>query len=255
MRVKDARARRMRESSHVRSSLRISTQDIDVSIGNAQSESLPPRTTFEQTTSARYSSLLSPEYEDIGETVRKPVQDGLHRAAIVCGAYSGSPALRESGPSLLDNNTWAESDQNFTVSETEYKVLEIYRATELPPIPVCQSLIEAYFEFCWTWMPVVEPAFKEIATTNELAKPNPKRPESLLLMNSMLLVGSRMRRGASQYASARTYYFRAKTLIDMGIERNPKHLMSALCMMQWWNSYKPRDVSLHSSRFWATYGI
>ncbi|TPX08500.1 uncharacterized protein E0L32_009987 [Thyridium curvatum] len=145
-------------------------------------------------------------------------------------------------------------NKDFIVSETMSKVLELFHAMDMPPLPVCQSLVEAYFEFCWTWMPVVDLSLRDTAATSLWTDPALSKPESPLLMNALLLAGSRMRRG-TKYASSQEYYTRAKILVDMEIERNPQHLLGALCMMQWWNAYNPQDVSTTSSRFWITYAI
>ncbi|KEF54996.1 uncharacterized protein A1O9_08648 [Exophiala aquamarina CBS 119918] len=164
-------------------------------------------------------------------------------------AYCDSPSPSERGTTSLENS------HDFTVSETKWKVLELYRAIEFPPVLVCQSLIEAYFDHCWTWMPVVDPSLRETAATTFLVSLTSTKPGSLLLMNAMLLAGSRMRKGTKQYLSSEDFYARAKILVDLEIERNPQHLLPALCMMQWWNTHNPRDVSTNSSRFWITYAI
>jgi len=63
------------------------------------------------------------------------------------------------------------SSVDFTVSETKWKVLELYGAIEFPPVLVCQSLIEAYFGHCWTWMPVVDPSLRDHGGNNAPYQP------------------------------------------------------------------------------------
>lgn len=148
-----------------------------------------------QNSLTKRNPLLSPNYERLAEAVRKPMKDGLlHAAMFYRGAYCDLPSPSERGTVTLEKRS-----HDFTVSETKWKVLELYRAVEFPPVLVCQSLIEAYFDHCWTWMPVMDPSVRDTASTTFLINPTSRKPRSLLLMNAMILAGSRMRKGTKQY--------------------------------------------------------
>jgi hypothetical protein len=146
----------------------------------------------------------------------------------------------------IDHSNNASISYESALSETTVKVLHMYRAFDLPPIPVRQSLTEAFFEKCWTWMPVVE---------LENLHSYPAKPSSILLQQAIFLAGSQMRRGSSEYASSADYYQRTKALLDVGFEKDVLVTLAAICIIQWWNPAAPTNVSTNTSRFWVTYGI
>lgn len=159
----------------------------------------------------------------------------INRSAILPDEFPG-----------LDHSNGAKRESNFQLSERELKVLDIYHAFDLPPVPVRQSLMEAFFERCWTWMPVVDP--------ESFMEPQSK-PQSFLLLQTIFLAGSQMRRDASSYASSEEVFFRAKALLDTGYERDPLAVLASLCMIQWWNTAAPTDVSTNTSRFWVSKAV
>ena len=147
----------------------------------------------------------------------------------------------------LDHSHSQQGGRRHSLSEAERKVLDLYRVFDLPEVPVRQSLIEAFNEKCWTWMPVVDLGSATVTT----AAPKP----SILVLQSILMVGSQMRKGTSQVASAKEYYDKVKAMIDTGYERSPMNVLAALCLIQWWNPAAPNDISTNQPRFWATYAI
>jgi hypothetical protein len=71
------------------------------------------------------------------------------------------------------------------VSAVEIKSLKLRGAFDLPDLALRQSLIEAYIERCYTWMPVVD------LSTFAGASQGPD--SSLLLLQAVILVGALMR--------------------------------------------------------------
>ncbi|PGG96860.1 hypothetical protein AJ79_09422 [Helicocarpus griseus UAMH5409] len=146
----------------------------------------------------------------------------------------------------LDHSSDCSKENNYQVSEREMKVLRLYNAFDLPPVPIRQSLVEAFFERCWTWMPVVD---------IECFTGSSSKPHSFLLLQALFLAGLQVRKGASSYASSDECFSRVKALLATGFERDPLTILAALCMLQWWNSVSPTDVSMKSSRAWVAHAI
>ncbi|KAK2779477.1 hypothetical protein FQN53_001373 [Emmonsiellopsis sp. PD_33] len=133
--------------------------------------------------------------------------DGFRNASFI----NRSAVLLDDIPGL-DHSNGSSKEKNFQLSEREMKVLELYNAFDLPPVAIRQSLVEAFFERCWTWMPVVD---------LECLGESPSNPPSFLLLQALFLAGLQMRKGASSYASSEEYFSRVKALLDTGFERNP----------------------------------
>jgi hypothetical protein len=140
---------------------------------------------------------------------------------------------------------------NIVESESELAkikmgVLRLYGAFNLPPAPVRQSLCEAFFEKCWTWMPVVD---------FDVLQESPLKSPSILIQQAILLAGSQMSKGSMDYKSREEFYQRTKALLDTGFEKDVLLTLATLCMIQWWNPVAPTRISTNTSRFWVTYGI
>lgn len=161
-------------------------------------------------------------------------QSFVNRTAILPDCVPGldaSPTDSTSGPP--GNN----------LSPVDMQVLKLRKAFDLPPLSLRQSLVEAFFERCWTWMPVVDP------DTFHQGQP------SFLLLQAVCLAGSQMRLSSSNFATSAEYLSRAKALLDTNYEKDPLKVLAALCMVQWWNGTAPNIVSTTTSRFWVTYAI
>lgn len=130
-----------------------------------------------------------------------------------------------------------------SMPEVDLKVLELYHAFDLPPNSVRQSLVDAFLDHCWTWMPVID---RDISTTE---------PQSYLLLQALFLAGSQMRMNGARFASPVDYLRRFKALLDTNYEKDPITLVAALCIIQWWNPSGPNVVSTMNSRFWTYYAV
>lgn len=125
-------------------------------------------------------------------------------------------------------------------------MLELYQAFDLPKHPERQSLVDAFFEKCWVWMPVVDRSALVTSGEGEV---------SYLVLQAVLLAGSLMRPHRYSKDAVETTYRRVKALLDSGHERNPLNVLAALCFLQWYPSQAPKDISLDSPRFWTTMAI
>lgn len=150
----------------------------------------------------------------------------LSRSAILGNDFPG-----------IDHSHVEQSAKQHKLSSTELKVLELYGAFDLPELPLRQSLVEAFYEKCWTWMPVVD-------------LPSLSDEVSLLPLQAIMLVGALMRPDTCSKASCDTYYHRVKSLVHSGYERNPLNILAALCLVQYYTPTAPKDVSVDTPRFW-----
>lgn len=132
--------------------------------------------------------------------------------------------------------------------QTELDSIEIEILTQrgaflLPPRSLCDELIEAYF----TWVAPVVPVINRSRFMRRYN--DPKNPPSLLLLQAMLLAGSRvctnpqlMDTSGSTTPAATTFYKRAKALYDANYEDDRVTIVQALILMGWyWEG--PEDVT------------
>ncbi|KAK5175714.1 uncharacterized protein LTR77_000853 [Saxophila tyrrhenica] len=132
------------------------------------------------------------------------------------------------------------------LSSVDMKTLKLHGAFELPDLPLRQSLVEAYVERCYTWMPVIDLATFTGATQ--------AADSSLLLLQAVILVGALMRPDETEKLQADNQK-RTKALILSGYERHPLNVLAALCLVQWYTPTAPKDVSTDVPRFWNTYAV
>lgn len=168
--------------------------------------------------------------------------DAFHNSSYL----SRSAILGDEFPDI-DHSHTERSVPEHTLSPTDLEVLKLYHAFDLPDPPLRQSLIEAYVEKCWTWMPVVD--------LSSLSGSFTAGEDSLLLLQAVLLVGSLMRPELCSKETSDEYYRRVKALVNAGYERNPVNILAALCLIQWYTPTAPKDISTDTPRFWETYAL
>jgi len=170
------------------------------------------------------------------DTAEAPV-DRFHNSSYL----SRSAILGNDFPDI-DHSHVDKNIKQHRLSLTEMQVLELYGAFDLPDMPLRQSLFEAFQEKCWTWMPVVD------ILSHTQAGLSTKT--SLLPLQAIMLVGALMRPDVCDKATCDTYYYRVKSLIHSGYERNPMNLLAAMCLVQYYTPTAPKDVSVDTPRFW-----
>lgn len=125
----------------------------------------------------------------------------------------------------------------------ELDILHQRGAFLLPPKPLCDELVDAYFK----WVAPVVPIINRNRFMRQYR--DPKNPPSLLLLQAILLAGSRvctnsqlMDANGSTTPAAMTFYKRAKALYDANYEDDRVTIVQALVLLGWyWEG--PEDVT------------
>ncbi|KAI9836092.1 MAG: hypothetical protein M1819_001706 [Sarea resinae] len=129
-----------------------------------------------------------------------------------------------------------------TLPDIDMKILQMQHAFDLPPISIRNKLIDDFMLRCSPWMPIVSRSRLE----NE---------SSILLQQAVFLAASRISSEPLAYASCEELYRRAKALFFSGYEKSTMTVITAICLMQWWNPSGPEHVSMDTSAFWLRMGV
>lgn len=129
------------------------------------------------------------------------------------------------------------------LDSVEIDILHQRGAFLLPPRSLCDELIDSYF----TWIHPIVPVINKTKFMRRYK--DPKNPPSLLLLQAMLLAGSRvctnqqlMDANGSSTPAALTFYKRAKALYDANYEDDRVTIVQSLLLMGWyWEG--PEDVT------------
>ncbi|KAM5370533.1 hypothetical protein ACJZ2D_008466 [Fusarium nematophilum] len=129
------------------------------------------------------------------------------------------------------------------LDNVEIDILHQRGAFLLPPRSLCDELIDAYFK----WVHPIVPIINRTRFMRQYR--DPKNPPSLLLLQSVLLAGTRacnnaqlMDANGSTTPAALTFYKRAKALYDANYEDDRVTIVQSLLLMGWyWEG--PEDVT------------
>lgn len=117
----------------------------------------------------------------------------------------------------------------------EIEILHQRGAFLLPPRALCDELIDAFFK----WVAPVVPVINRSRFMRQYR--DPKNPPSLLLLQAILLAGSRvctnpqlMDSSGSTTPAAMTFYKRAKALYDANYEDDRVTIVQAVILMGWY---------------------
>lgn len=121
------------------------------------------------------------------------------------------------------------------LDKVEMDILHQRGAFLLPPRSLCDELIEAYFK----WIAPVVPVINKSRFMRRYR--DSKNPPSLLLLQAVLLAGSRvctnpqlMDASGSTTPAAMTFYKRAKALFDANYEDDRVTIVQSLILMGWY---------------------
>jgi hypothetical protein len=168
-------------------------------------------------------------------------------------AFIGHPEYLR-GELAIDETTEHEPPQSSSRSEISLASLRLYKAFDLPPRAIRDSLISNFTKYCSPWMPIVEAA--ELKQLGLDAKESIRDGgSSLLLAQALFVAGSRVQSSPVSFASCSDFYNRAKALFFAEHEPNPLKVIRALCLLQWYNPSGPEIVSIHSSGFWLRIAV
>jgi len=128
--------------------------------------------------------------------------------------------------------------------QLEIDILQQRGAFLLPPRALCDELVESYFR----WVAPVVPVINRSRFMKRYK--DPKNPPSLLLLQAVLLAGSRvctnpqlMDANGSTTPAAMTFYKRAKALYDANYEDDRITIVQALLLMGWyWEGPEGEDT-------------
>ncbi|KIW25943.1 uncharacterized protein PV07_09077 [Cladophialophora immunda] len=135
-----------------------------------------------------------------------------------------------------------EDQRGAATATQDLRILELYKAFDMPPRLLRNSLIDNLMKNCIPWMPIVDRADFE-------GEPSP------LLLQAAFLAGSRLGSAPLAYASCEELYQRAKALALSGYEKDTLTVIRAICLMQWFNPTGPEHISLDKSSFWLRIGV
>ncbi|KAM4064754.1 fungal specific transcription factor [Hirsutella rhossiliensis] len=129
------------------------------------------------------------------------------------------------------------------LDNVEIDILHQRGAFLLPPRSLCDELIDAYFK----WVHPIVPVINRARFMRHYR--DPKNPPSLLLLQAVLLAGSRvctnaqlMDANGSTTPAALTFYKRAKALYDANYEDDRVTIVQSLLLLGWyWEG--PEDVT------------
>ena len=121
------------------------------------------------------------------------------------------------------------------LDKVEVDILEKRGAFMLPPRDLCDELVEAFFTWVWPVVPVVN------KTAFMKRYRHAKNPPSLLLLQAILLAGTRVCNnqqllgtdGTTTHA-AMNFYTRAKALYDANYEDDRVTIIQSLILMGWY---------------------
>lgn len=122
------------------------------------------------------------------------------------------------------------------MDKEEIEILKMRAAFLLPARDLCDDLIECYFEKVHPFIPIVN-------RTQFMRRYNdPSSPPSLLLVQAILIAGSRVCRNpalldseGSPRLATLTFYKRAKALFDCNYELDRIAMIQAAILMGWWS--------------------
>jgi hypothetical protein len=137
----------------------------------------------------------------------------------------------------------------------EIEILHQRGAFLLPPRALCDELVEAFFK----WVAPVVPVINRSRFMRQYR--DPKNPPSLLLLQAVLLAGSRvctnpqlMDSSGSTTPAAMTFYKRAKALFDANFEDDRVTIVQALILMGWyWEGPEGMTSLLVQFRGWLIF--
>lgn len=126
------------------------------------------------------------------------------------------------------------------VQQTQLSVVE--------PIPSAlqESFIESYFEYCYTWCPVLDHSLLHGRSGTE---------DSPLLQNALALCGTRINPPLIQYKDSRIYYNRAKELFYNNYEGRALVRLASFMLFYWWSTGAPNQLNTDNAWWWTGIAI
>ncbi|KAF9882915.1 hypothetical protein FE257_004896 [Aspergillus nanangensis] len=119
-----------------------------------------------------------------------------------------------------------------------------YSISPLPPT-LYESYADAYFRNCYCFCPVLD---KDMLQA-------PQYGGSILLQQSLALVGSVVRASLVYHDDPSSHYDRARLLLHLGAETHPLTVLISVMLFYWWNTSPPNVVSMNGPWWWTGVAI
>lgn len=181
-----------------------------------------------------YVKIVKPEPKEetkfeIEDPGRVAYLEEFSNMSILVQAHQGPAGVHYPLPKLAKDST------STTMNDLELEILQTRGALTLPPEDLCDELIQAYFK----WIAPVVPVINRTSFMQRYHDPN--NPPSLLLMQAILLAGSRvcatpllLDSNGSAIPAATLFYQRAKALYDADYEEDRVTIVQALILLGWY---------------------
>ncbi|KAK4946551.1 hypothetical protein LTR10_014403 [Elasticomyces elasticus] len=159
-------------------------------------------------------------------------------------AYHSQDSAVDAG---IDANNNIEDHYSSFTPQISAKICDLQDVFALPDHSTREALFENFWTYCYPWDPVLERSHLVAITMAE---------SSPLLVNAILLAGSRMSASSSESLEmSRNFYNRAKTLFYLDLERDPLNLLTAVSLLHWLNPHGPETVSSNTSTYWVRVAV
>jgi hypothetical protein len=192
------------------------------------------------------STAPEPHITDTSPVVTRPI---LQEDPGTGGSstYIGRHHLGDNAIDETSARDYGQSRQQ-GLSDLEQKTLELWDVFALPPRPLHESLLESFMQYCFPWMPLLEPSEAHVRDNQQ---------SSLLLSQAIFLAASRVNPSppVCEYASPAEFYQRAKALFWIGHEKNELTVIKATTMLHWYTPDGPAFVSHDTSEYWLKIGV
>jgi hypothetical protein len=204
--------------------------------------------TFSQPSAPAYPGFSVTSHDDNSETTHATPGGGSSSARPGTGytptnvSYLGRSEYIEA----INDEEEAPPHSTRGLSAQDLEILEIQGAFEMPIRAYRESLIDHFWTRCWPWTPIVERSWIEGRSHNDT---------SILLLQGMMLAGSRVSSSPVTYGPPEDFYKKGKMLFWMGAERDPMLMCVGALLLNWWNPEGPEHFSIDTSGFWLRIAV
>lgn len=162
-------------------------------------------------------------------------------------ATNDSPATQRTEDHSEHNDSYPVGHVFLPELQTNARDQERLLAQRLPVIPslpdpgLQQTFAETYFEYCYTWCPVLD----RDTLSDELTM-------SPLLVDALAVVGSHIKPPMIPHDGPATYYDRARSRFYDDEEPDVMISLKAISLFYWWSPRPPTILHRHSSWWWTS---
>lgn len=203
---------------------------------------------FSQPPAPAYTGFSVTSHDDASETTNATpgAISSLERPGTGYTTTNASYLGRSEYIEAINDEEEAPPHSDRRLSAQDLKILEIQGAFEMPIRAYRESLIDHFWTRCWPWTPIVERSWIEGRSQNDT---------SILLLQGMMLAGSRVSSSPVTYGPPEDFYRKGKMLFWMGAERDPMLMCVGALLLNWWNPEGPEHFSIDTSGFWLRIAV